>query len=259
MSRTFLSKNLGIMRIKKKLNILNRSQYYMYGIHAVLAATKNNNRSVEKIFCLQKFADEYKNKLKNHDVEIVQNDFIIRKVGKDQPHQGVIALVSTIFKSSIDELNFSPVKDRVVILDQISDPQNIGAIIRSAAAFNIDKIILPKDNAPDENASIAKAASGCLELVQIAKVTNIKHTIEALKNKGFWIVGLDSNGKSNLKEVVDIDKVAIIIGSEGKGMRKLTSESCDFLTKIPISDKVESLNASNAASIIFHLLHLHHI
>jgi 23S rRNA (guanosine2251-2'-O)-methyltransferase len=86
-------------------------------------------------------------------------------------------------------------------------------------------------------------------------VTNIKHTIEALKNKGFWIVGLDSEGKNSLKEVVDIDKVAVIIGSEGKGMRKLTSESCDFLTKIPISDKVESLNASNAASIIFHLLY----
>ena len=107
--------------------------------------------------------------------------------------------------------------------------------------------------------AIAKAASGCLELVQIAKVTNIKHTIEALKNKGFWIVGLDSEGQNSLKEVVDIDKVAVIIGSEGKGMRKLTSESCDFLTKIPISDKVESLNASNAASIIFHLLNLHYI
>jgi 23S rRNA (guanosine2251-2'-O)-methyltransferase len=255
MSRTFLSKNLGIMRIKKKMNVLNRSQYYMYGIHVVLAATKNSNRLVEKIFCLQKFADEYKNKLKNHNIEIVQNDFIIKKIGKDQPHQGVIAFVTTIFKNHIDELKFYPTKDRVVILDQISDPQNIGAIIRSAAAFNIDKVILPKDNAPDENASIAKAASGCLELVQIAKVTNIKHTIEALKNKGFWIVGLDSEGKNSLKEVVDIDKLAVIIGSEGKGMRKLTSESCDFLTKIPISDKVESLNASNAASIIFHLLY----
>ncbi len=254
MSRTFLSKSLAIMRIKKKTNISNRSEYYMYGTHAVLAAAKNNNRDIKKIFCLSRFADEFKNKLKNHDVEIVQNDLIIKKIGKDQPHQGVIALVSTIFKNSIDELKFSSTKDRVVILDQISDPQNIGAIIRSAAAFNIDKIILPKDNAPDENASIAKAASGCLELVQIAKVTNIKHTIEALKDKGFWIVGLDSKGQSNLTEILDIDKVAIIIGSENKGMRKLTSESCDFLVKIPISEQVESLNASNAASIIFYLL-----
>lgn len=259
MSRTFLSKSLGIMRIKNKTNNLNRSEYYMYGTHAVLSATRNSKREIKKIFCLPRFAEEFKDKLKNHDLEIVQNDFILKKIGKDQPHQGVIALVSSIFKNGIDELKFSPTKDRVVILDQISDPQNIGAIIRSAAAFNIDKVILPKDNAPDENATIAKAASGCLELVQVAKVTNIKQTIEALKNKGFWIVGLDSKGQNNLTEIVNIDKVAIIIGSEGKGMRKLTSEACDFLIKIQISDQVESLNASNAASIIFYLLHLGHI
>ncbi len=258
MSRTFLSKSLGIMRIKNKTNVSTRSEYYMYGTHAVLAAAKNSNREVKKIFCLPRFADEFKNKLKNHNIEIVQNDFIIKKIGKDHPHQGVIALVNSVFKNSINELEFFPTKDRIVILDQISDPQNIGAIIRSAAAFNINKIILPKDNAPDENATIAKTASGCLELVQIAKVTNIKQTIEMLKNKGFWIIGLDSKGQNNLKEIVDIDKVAIIIGSEGKGMRKLTSESCDFLIKIPISEQVESLNASNAASIIFHLLNPHY-
>ena len=228
----------------------------MYGTHAVLAAINNKNRDIKKIYCLPRFAEEFKKQLTNHNVELVQNDFILKKIGSDQPHQGVIALVNSVFKDNIAEINFDTKKDRVVILDQISDPQNIGSIIRSAAAFGINKIILPKDNAPDESASIAKAASGCLELVEIVKVTNIKQTIETLKNNGFWIVGLDARGESNFTKVIDIDKLAIIIGSEGKGMRKLTAESCDFLVKIPINEQVESLNASNAASIIFYLLRL---
>ena len=150
-------------------------------------------------------------------------------------------------------MDFSTDIDRIVILDQITDPQNIGAIIRSAAAFGITKLILPANNSTDESASIAKAASGCLELVQVAKVANIKTAIETLKRQGFWIVGLDLEGKdNNLNSLSEFNKIAIIIGSEAKGMRRLTNESCDFLIKIPISNKVESLNASNAASIIFH-------
>ena len=165
-----------------------------------------------------------------------------------------MALVDSIFKNKIEDLDFTDGKDRIVILDQVTDPQNIGAIIRSAAAFGINKLILPSDNAPDENAGIAKAACGCLELIQIAKVTNIKNTIEKLKKMDFWIAGLDTDGKGDINDISEIDKLAIIIGSEGKGMRRLTLTHCDFLIKIPISKQVESLNASNAASIIFYLL-----
>ena len=228
----------------------------MYGKHAVFAAINNNNRNIEKIYCLEKTFLEFKNKLHNFNAEIVSADFINKKIGAGQPHQGILALVHSVFLNNINELDFTKNIDRVVILDQITDPQNIGAIIRSAAAFGITKLILPADNTPEENAAIAKAASGSLELVQIVKVTNIKTTIEILKRKDFWIAGLDLDGKDNLLSLAEFNKIAIIIGSEGKGMRRLTTESCDFLIKIPISSKVESLNASNAASIIFHAINL---
>lgn len=246
------------MTNKKRRNNNKHAQYYMYGNHAVLAAANNKDRKIKQIFCLEKQEKNIKKKLShlNLNITIVQNDFIIDKIGRDQPHQGVIALVDTIFKNNIEELNFSPKKNRVVILDQLSDPQNIGAIIRSAAAFGFDKIIIPSDNSPDENAIIAKAACGCLELVQIAKVTNIKKSIDKLKKLGFWVSGLEAKGKDKIEDIITIDKLAIIIGSEDKGMRKLTTENCDFLVKIPISEKVESLNASNAAAIMFYSLQI---
>jgi 23S rRNA (guanosine2251-2'-O)-methyltransferase len=228
----------------------------MYGTHAVIAAVKNSIRKIDKIYCLQKQAIELEKKIKPRqlEIEVVSLDFIVKKIGQGHPHQGIIALVSTIFKNNIDELDFEHGQDRIIILDQISDPQNVGAIIRSATAFGFNKIILPKDNAPDENASIAKAACGCLELVQVAKVTSLQNTIKTLKNKGFWVVGLTADGSDEIDKVIDIEKIAVIVGSEAKGMRKLTTHSCDFLVKIPISGKLESLNASNAASIIFYLL-----
>lgn len=231
-----------------------KKEYYMYGTHAVISASKNKNRKIHKIYCLSKQYDNIKKHITHIKVEIITNDFITKKIGHGHAHQGVIALVDTIFKNSIEELDFASKIDRIVILDQISDPQNIGAIIRSAAAFGINKLILTEDNSPDENASIAKTACGCLELVEVAKVTNLKNTITKLKKQGFWISGLDARGKNNIGEISKIDKIAIIIGSEDKGMRKLTSENCDFLVKIPISKNVESLNASNAGSIMFYLL-----
>lgn len=242
------------MKHHKKSHSLSKAQYYMYGQHAVLAAARNKNRTIKQIYCLQKQFNDLQEKLPHMQIEVVQNDFITKKIGKDQAHQGVIALVNSIFKNKIEDLDFSKEVDRIVILDQVSDPQNIGAIIRSAAAFGVTKLILPSDNAPDENAGIAKAACGCLELMQIITVTNLKNTIEKLKKMDFWIAGLDASGAGNINDIAKIDKLAIIIGSEGKGMRRLTSESCDFLIQIPISEKVESLNASNAASIVFYLL-----
>lgn len=242
------------MKNSKQRNTLGRTKYYMYGQHAVLAASNNKKRIIEQIYCLPKQLDLLREKIPHISIEPVQNEFIAQKIGKDQPHQGVIALVHSIFKNKIEDLEFAQDEDRVVILDQVSDPQNIGAIIRSAAAFGINKLILPSDNSPDENATIAKAACGCLELMQVIKVPNLKNAIDKLKKMDFWVAGLDIDGKKGVNEILDIKKLAVIIGSEGKGMRKLTVDNCDFLIKIPIAKQVESLNASNAASIIFYLL-----
>lgn len=226
----------------------------MYGTHAVLAAANNKSRKTHHIYCLSKHEEELRKKILHIPITTVQNDFITKIAGKDQAHQGVIALVDTIFKNGLESIDLDSTKEKIAILDQISDPQNIGAIIRSAAAFGIKTIILLNDNSPEENATIAKTACGCLELVNIVKVTNLKNTIEKLKKTGFWIAGLDISGKTNPNTLKEIDKIAFIIGSEGKGMRRLTAKSCDFLVQIPISKDVESLNASNAASIIFYLM-----
>lgn len=168
------------MKNRKKSGVNLSNLYYMYGKHAVFAAINNNNRHIEKIYCLEKTFLEFKNKLNHFNIEVVSVDFINKKIGPDQPHQGILALVHSIFLNNINDLDFTETIDRVVILDQITDPQNIGAIIRSAVAFGITKLILPTDRAPEESAAIAKAASGCLELIQIAKVTNIKTAIAIL-------------------------------------------------------------------------------
>ncbi len=235
----------------KKNNKIKRGNYYMYGNHAVISAANNPTRIIKGIYCLEKNINFLQNKIKNHSINIVDINFINKKLEKNALHQGVIAEVEQIFNN-----NFLPSKDdshyKIAILDQITDPHNIGAIIRSAAAFNIDEIILPKNNCPEENAIIAKTACGCLELVKVTTVTNLKNTMDTLKNNGFWIAGLDGKGTSKLSELSSINKIAIVIGSEGTGMRKLTKDNCDLLVKIPMNSKVESLNASVAASIVFY-------
>lgn len=236
----------------KKTNKGKNNSYYMYGKHSVIAAIQNPHRNIEKIYCLEKQYILLKNIIPSTiELKTVPNEFITSKIGKDQAHQGIIAKVKTIFHYNIEQINFAEI-NKIAIFDQITDPQNIGAIIRSGVAFGINHFILPIDNTPEENAIIAKAACGCLELAKVIKVTNLQQIISKLKKQNFWIAGLDANGPDHIKELSNITKLAIIIGSEGKGLRHLTSQVCDFLVNIPIIAGVESLNAANAASIIFY-------
>jgi 23S rRNA (guanosine2251-2'-O)-methyltransferase len=233
----------------------NAEIYHMYGTHAVLSALANPRRKIYKIYVTNKNASMAELKKFQHLVEIVDHKYLDRILGPDQPHQGLAASVHTVFGHDINEIfKQSKEQNSVAILDQISDPQNIGAIIRSAAAFGVRNIILPKDHCPAENASIAKAASGCLELVKVYKITNIAAALEQFKKHEYWIAGLSGKGNNSISDLKGIKKIAVIIGAEGKGMRKLTEEHCDFLVKITIAPDVESLNASNAASIIFYNL-----
>lgn len=235
-----------------------KNQYYMFGTHTVMSAIRNPKRNIIKILTNKHNSENILHELKKHGrtcpVDIVDNNVISEKVERGATHQGVIALVKQKMLSDFNYLQLSPTKDRIVILDQITDPQNIGAIIRSAAAFGINKLILPKNNTPEENGSIAKSACGCLEFIDILQTANLKQTIDKLKKLGFWTIGLEKKATDNLNQAQSVEKLAIIIGSEGKGMRKLTSENCDFFLSIPISKQVESLNAASAASIAFYLL-----
>ncbi|WP_341788299.1 MULTISPECIES: 23S rRNA (guanosine(2251)-2'-O)-methyltransferase RlmB [unclassified Rickettsia] len=235
----------------KKLD--SKNYYYIYGKHPVFSALNNPKRQIEDILCTQMIFDTNKKLISSKPYKIVNND-VLSKLLENQTHQGIAAKVKPIFSYNIEDINIKNPKCKIAILDQITDPQNIGAIIRSAAAFNIDAIILPLDNSPNENGTIAKAACGTLELIKIIKVTNLNSCINYLKKHGFWVIGLTGEANDYFTDKLISDKIALIFGSEDKGMRRLVQENCDHLAKIPISDKVESLNVSNAASIIFHSL-----
>jgi 23S rRNA (guanosine2251-2'-O)-methyltransferase len=229
------------------------SRYHMYGKHAVLAALANKKRRIVNIFCTEEIFKLNQKLIGHYEYEIVDKNFFTKTLGANTVHQGIAATVETIFLNDINDVDISKNNCKIAILDQITDPQNIGSIIRSAASFEIDIIIVPSDNTPNENATIAKAASGSLEFVTIVKVVNIKHTIEYLKKQGFWIIGLDSGSTEFLTKELLTNKIVIVLGSEDAGLRRLTKEACDYLVKIPMSKQIESLNVSNAASIAFYL------
>ena len=143
---------------------------------------------------------------------------------------------------------------KLLLLDQISDPQNIGAIIRSAISFGVTKIIFCEHNSPKENATIVKAAAGTIEFCDLIVVTNFNNLIEKIKKIGYWCFGLAGEGTFTLKEAQTYDHVALIVGSEGDGIRSLVKKNCDLLVKIDIDEKVESLNASVATAIALYEL-----
>lgn len=235
----------------KKLD--SKNYYYIYGKHPVFSALNNPKRQIKNILCTQMIFDANKKLISAKPYTIVDND-VLSKLVENQHHQGIAAEVKPIFSYNIEDINIKNPKCKIAILDQITDPQNIGAIIRSAAAFNIYAIILPLDNSPNENGTIAKAACGTLELIKIIKVTNLNSCINYLKRHDFWIIGLTGEANDYFTDELISNKIALVFGSEDKGMRRLVQENCDHLAKIPISDKVESLNVSNAASIIFYSL-----
>jgi 23S rRNA (guanosine2251-2'-O)-methyltransferase len=229
------------------------NKYIMYGKHSVLAALANKKRKIINIFCTPEIFKIHQKIISTHKHEIVDKNFLTKILGANILHQGIAATVEPIFLNDINDVDISNNNCKIAILDQITDPQNIGSIIRSAASFEIDVVIMPSDNTPDENATIAKAASGSLEFVTIVKVVNLKNMIEYLKKHDFWIVGLDSGSNEFLTTEILQNKIAIVLGSEDTGLRRLTQEACDYLVKIPMSRQIESLNVSNAASIAFYL------
>lgn len=145
--------------------------------------------------------------------------------------------------------NPPPAGEGVLLLDQVSDPHNVGAILRSAAAFDIGAVIATDRNSPQESGVMAKSASGALEIVPLVSVGNLVQAVELLKKSGYWIYGLDGEAKDSISGAKFDAKTALVLGAEGKGLRRLTSEHCDFLVKIPMSNKMESLNVSNAAAV----------
>ncbi len=170
-------------------------------------------------------------------------------------HQGIILDIGDFQYSQLEEMTTNP-NSVVVILDHLEDPHNLGAIVRTSEAAGIDGIIIPKDRSVDVNATVMKTSAGALENVKIAKVTNLLQTIKKLKQDGFWIVGTDMDNSIDYRKIDYSGKIALVIGNEGNGMSKSVRDSCDFIAKIPMYGKINSLNASVAAGImIYEVIH----
>ncbi len=179
-----------------------------------------------------------------------------RELVSDTTTQGVVAIVGTKDYVEVDDIlkvaqerNETPF---VLILDEIEDPQNLGALIRTAECAGVHGAIIPKHHAASVNQTVAKTSAGASEHLPVAKVTNVVTTIEELKQKGFWIVGTDSAAEKTYTQIDYSSPIAVVVGNEGKGIRQLVGEKCDFVVKIPLYGQVESLNASVAGALIMY-------
>jgi len=231
------------------------------GRQPVIEALKSQSTMIEKIYLLHGIRgsqiDKIKNLARKKGVPFVElNKQRFRELASDIATQGVIAVISEAKYISIDDiLNTAKEKNEppfILILDEIVDPQNFGALVRTAECAGVHGIITTKHHTAIINSTVARASAGAVAHVGIAKVTNLAQTLDELKEKGIWIVGADANAPKYYYEVDYTMPVAIVIGNEGRGLRFLTKQKCDFLVKIPMYGKVESLNASVAGALIMY-------
>lgn len=225
------------------------SALWLYGHHAVVAALQNPNR--EKVQLKMTKESVLPDKLIGKtNAQVVSRQEIDALAGPNAVHQGLALQVKPLPQKTLnDVLEKIPQKAVILILDQVTDPHNIGAILRSAAAFDALAVVIPDAGAPEESGTLAKSACGALEIVPLIRVTNLARTMQQLKDAGFWCLGLDGYAKEYISDKKLPARTAFILGSEGDGMRRLTAENCDYTIKLPMSDKMESLNVSNAAAV----------
>ena len=230
---------------------------WLYGLHAVQAALANPRRRLGRA-CLTPRAEETigEKLLGRVRVEVMEPGNIDRLLPAGAVHQGAALECWPLKNRDLDGI-LAEAKDTrrvVLVLDQLSDPHNVGAILRTAAAFGVTAVIVQDRNAPPQSGALAKAASGALDLIPYVEVVNIARTLDQLAEKGFWRIALAGDGEQNLAEAVPEGDVALVLGSEGAGIRRLVREHCEVAAFIPISKTVESLNVSNAAAVALYEL-----
>jgi len=225
----------------------NRPRFW--GKHAVAAALDNPDRRVLKAWATREAAD-FMRFPPEMAVVMAEAPDLGRMVPHDAPHQGVVIEVEPLEDMWLgDLLADAPEKAVLLVLDQVTDPHNVGAIMRSAAAFGAIGMVTQDRHAPPESGALAKAASGALERVPWVRVVNLARALEEIAEADFWRIGLAGEATSELKDALGPQRVALVLGAEGPGMRSNTRDHCDALARLPISDAVESLNVSNAAAV----------
>ena len=218
----------------------------LYGKHACIAAASNPKRKIQRIYVTDRTVKDLPKNHKLPTPKIINIREFDKLLPKEAVHQGIAIEATPLPDCDLKNISDSQI---LLILDQVTDPHNVGAILRSCAAFGAGGVIIPKDNAPEESGTMAKSASGALEIVPICKVTNLARAMEQLKKDGYWISGLDGHTDTDIDKANLTGKTVLTMGAEGHGLRKLTKSNCDILVRLPIKDAVESLNVSNAAAI----------
>jgi 23S rRNA (guanosine2251-2'-O)-methyltransferase len=224
----------------------------LYGWHTVTAALANPNRQIRRLLLTENAARRLAEE--NIDTrlppEIVRPNVIDQRLGPDAVHQGMLAEADPLASPDIDTL---PEDGIVLVLDQITDPHNVGAIMRSAAAFAVKAIVTTARHSPEATGVLAKSASGALELVPLVTVQNLARALTDMNERGFLTVGLDSEGAQNLTEVKLHQPLALVLGAEGKGLRQLTRETCGVVARLDMPGEIKSLNVSNAAVLALYV------
>ncbi len=244
-----------------------KNTYWMYSKYSIEAALLNKNRIVYELILEKKlenyiksFIKENNIKIENIIIKVVDKQEIKKKIGKLAKYQGLAMLVEKLILFDISKILKPNIeKSFIIILDQLNDPNNLGAILRTCLAFNIRNIIVLSRNMPEENGLIASAASGSLEKINIISVKNLVQTIKKLKKHDWWILGLESKPLKNCRNISNINlsfkKNALVIGSENHGLRSLVRDSCDILLRIELMGNIiDSLNVSQATAIALYQL-----
>lgn len=222
----------------------------LWGRHPVEAALKNPNRQHRKLWATREAIETLDGELPDDfPVEYAEVADLGRLVAKDAPHQGLVLECEPLDGVFLDDVASGDKARPVVVLDQVTDPHNVGAILRSAAAFNAACILTQDRHAPPESGVLAKSASGALETVPWIRVVNLARALDELAEAGYWRIGMTGEADATLAEAMPEGPVAIVLGAEGEGMRHNIEQHCDALAKLPISSSIESLNVSNAAAI----------
>ena len=240
---------------------MNKSSFFILGQHAVIEALRNPKRKVLRVFLTEESKKNIHRKSPNKDLLKEVKVYFKTKKELDKYsnkenllHQGYVAEIEHLEKPILKEFIKEKKDLTFVCLDGVTDPRNIGSLIRSAVSFNIDGLIIKERNFPSESKLMYKAASGAIEYMKIFEVANINSTLKNLKEKNFWVYGFDGNGKKCFTDIEWKGNNILLFGSEGSGMHQHTSKYADFLVKIDMDKKIESLNISNSAAIVFHHL-----
>jgi 23S rRNA (guanosine2251-2'-O)-methyltransferase len=220
----------------------------LYGWHTVAAALANPKRTVRKITATENAARRLAEEGLTLPVtpEIVRPEAIAARLSPDAVHQGLLVEADPLPSPDLEDLEAA---GTVLVLDQITDPHNVGAILRTAAAFAVRAVITTARHSPEATGVLAKSASGALDLISVVAVPNLARALDALKERGFLTVGLDSDGETDLSRAALREPLALVLGAEGKGLRQLTAQTCDIRARLDLPGAIKSLNVSNAAAV----------